>query len=77
MYIERLFAPHWGWIGALFLCTFSFYKEFFSLFYAQTHGQIQEIGGVLFEQACLYRRQAERLSLLLLLDEWQKGLPSG
>ena len=29
------------------------------------------------EQACLYRRQAERLSLLLLLDEWQKGLPSG
>ena len=43
----------------------------------QTHGQIQEIGGVLFEQACLYRRQAERLSLLLLLDEWQKGLPSG
>lgn len=29
MYIERLFAPHWGWIGALF--------------YAQTHGQIQEI----------------------------------
>ena len=20
MYIERLFAPHWGWIGALFLC---------------------------------------------------------
>jgi len=63
MYIERLFAPHWGWIGALF--------------YAQTHGQIQEIGGVLFEQACLYRRQAERLSLLLLLDEWQKGLPSG
>lgn len=53
----------WGWIGALF--------------YAQTHGQIQEIGGVLFEQACLYRRQAERLSLLLLLDEWQKGLPSG
>ncbi len=46
-------------------------------FYAQTHGQIQEIGGVLFEQACLYRRQAERLSLLLLLDEWQKGLPSG
>lgn len=63
MYIERLFAPHWGWIGALF--------------YAQNHGQIQEIGGVLFEQACLYRRQAERLSLLLLLDEWQKGLPSG
>ena len=63
MYIERLFAPHWGWIGALF--------------YAQTHGQIQEIGGVLFEQACLCRRQAERLPLLLLLDEWQKGLPSG
>ena len=29
MYIERLFAPHWGWI-ALF-------------FYAQTHGQIQEM----------------------------------
>ena len=28
MYIERLFAPHWGWIGALF--------------YAQSHGQIQE-----------------------------------
>lgn len=46
------------------------------LFYAQNHGQIQEIGGVLFEQACLCRRQAERLSLLLLLDEWQKGLPS-
>ena len=20
IYIERLFAPHWGWIGALFLC---------------------------------------------------------
>ncbi|WP_431834982.1 hypothetical protein [Gemmiger formicilis] len=34
---------------------------------------MQEIGGVLFEQACLYRRQAERLSLLLLLDEWQKA----
>ena len=33
MYIERLFAPHWGWISALF-------------FYAQNHGQIQEIGGV-------------------------------
>ena len=40
-----------------------------SFFYAQNHGQIQEIGGVSFEQACLYRRQAERLSLLLLLDE--------
>ena len=64
MYIERLFAPHWGWISALF-------------FYAQNHGQIQEIGGVLFEQACLCRRQAERLPLLLLLDEWQKGLPPG
>ena len=61
MYIECLFAPHWGWIGALF--------------YAQSHGQIG--GGVLFEQACLCRRQAERLSLLLLLDKWQKGLPSG
>ena len=58
MYIERLFAPHWGWIGALF--------------YAQTHGQIQRDWRCLFEQACLYRRQAERLSLLLLLDEWQK-----
>ena len=31
-YIERLFTPHWGWIGALF--------------YAQSHGQIQEIEGV-------------------------------
>jgi len=48
-----------------------------SFFMPKPHGQIQEIGGVLFEQACLYRRQAERLSLLLLLDEWQKGLPSG
>ena len=48
-----------------------------SFFYAQNHGQIQEMGGVLFEQACLCRRQAERLSLLLLLDKWQKGLPSG
>ena len=46
-------------------------------FFAQNHGQIQEIGGVLFEQACLCRRKAERLPLLRLLDEWQKGLPSG
>ena len=34
-------------------------------------------GGVLFEQACLCRRQAERLPLLLLLGKWQEGLPSG
>lgn len=64
-YVHRAFIRPLarGWIGALFLCP--------------NHGQIQEIGGVLFEQACLCRRQAERLPLLLLLDEWQKGLPSG
>ena len=46
-------------------------------FFLKPMGKYKKIGGVLFEQACLYRRQAERLSLLLLLDEWQKGLPSG
>ena len=39
---------------------------------AKSHGRSTWI-----KQACLCRRQAERLSLLLLLDEWQKGLPSG
>ena len=30
VYIERLFAPHWGWIGALF--------------YAQNQGQNKNVG---------------------------------
>ena len=35
----------------------------------KSHGRIQENGEALFEQACLYCRQAERLPLLLLQDE--------
>ena len=45
-----------------------------ALFSAQNH-EIQEIGGVSFE--LVYTAQAERLSLLLLLDEWQKGCRLG